>query len=92
MAQETLPLVVLYHLEHLEVLELPKPVDLYNINQEENVTVPQTDTGRVFKTHRGAKFSDTWRTRGTRPALETNVALHVQVCAFNQGKLRGESN
>lgn len=46
LAQETLLLVVLYHLEHLEVLEVPKRVELYDINEDilkEKVTMLQTD-------------------------------------------------
>lgn len=80
LAQETLLLVVLYHLEHLEVLEVPKRVELYDINED------------ILKekviTHRGAKFSNTSRARRTRSPLETNITLHVQVCKFNKGKIK----
>lgn len=46
LAQETLLLVVLCHLEHLEVLEVPKRVELYDIDQDilkEKVTMLHTN-------------------------------------------------
>lgn len=85
LAQETLLLVVLYHLEHLEVLEVPKRVELYDIDRK---SYNATDRYWVFITHRGAKFSNTRRARRTKSPLETNVTLHVQVCKFNKGKLK----
>lgn len=88
LAQEILPLEVLYHLERLEVLEVPKQVD-WCIISEENVTMPQIHTECVFITHWGAKFSNTRGARWARPALETNVTLQIQVCTFKIGKLRG---